>query len=132
MAQYRKKPVTVEAVQWLGHKETPMECVRPYYLATPRYERGLIDTLDGLLTIWSGNWIITGPIGKSLCNSKEFERDYEPADTPSSDERLREACEAIVPSTDYFHNDCVTVLRGRLTTVRNLALRAIAQAKETP
>ena len=49
----------------------------------------------------------------------------------NSHERLLAACKAIVPSTDYFHNDCVTVLRERLTTIRNRALRAIAEAKET-
>jgi hypothetical protein len=59
MAFYRKKPVVIEAVQNSGTTQ--------------------IDTLEGVMTAISGDWIITGVKGEKYpCKDDIFRMTYEP------------------------------------------------------
>ena len=92
MAQYRKKPVIVEAEQWLGHDlgQPEGEIVR-YYRRPDVDERrkckecscimlfhGWIDTLEGGHVVCPGDWIITGVKGEKYpCKLDIFDKTYE-------------------------------------------------------
>ena len=78
MAQYRKKPVVIEATQWLKHGDHPavkteivsnMESVdRIFY----------IETLEGQMLVTAGDYIITGVKGEHYpCKPDIFEMTYE-------------------------------------------------------
>lgn len=95
MTAYRKKPVTVEAEQWLGHKETPMECVlvlpKSWAPSPNETEYGLVATSLGTTAALPGDWVITGASGvRSVCKPDLFAATYEPADTPPVHEKLVE------------------------------------------
>jgi hypothetical protein len=71
MARYRKRPVIVEAVQWFpgtaidGIVEWPGQ--RPY-----------IATLEGMMYVSPGDWIITGVVGEKYpCRDDIFRATYE-------------------------------------------------------
>lgn len=71
--KYRKKPVIVEATQWvkLGDHPAVRECVfgKSY---------GWIDTLEGGHIVSPGDWIITGVAGEHYpCKPDIFEATYE-------------------------------------------------------
>lgn len=86
MAKYRKKPVVIEATQWVGHRlydgvtptvEMPMPPV-PHYLLRKRRRRWQIKTLEGWLNISPNDWIITGIQGEFYpCKPDIFEQTYE-------------------------------------------------------
>lgn len=62
MPLFRKKPVVIEAEQWLG----------PGTLEIP--------TLEGVMTASEGDWIITGVKDERYpCKPDIFEATYEPA-----------------------------------------------------
>lgn len=81
MAQYRKKPVVIEAVQWLG-PETPHPKVREWTdVEAPLGEKGryYVDTLEGPLRVSPGDWIIRGVKGEFYpCKPDIFAATYEP------------------------------------------------------
>ncbi len=72
--KYRKKPVVVEARQWVGHMQTPNRDVAPWYydwagnrcpvcgLGTE--DHGRVKTLEGCLRVCPGDWIICGIKGE--------------------------------------------------------------------
>ena len=75
MAQYRKKPVVIEATQWfkMGDHPAVLESMGnwgPY---------PYIDTLEGPMLVAEGDWIITGVKGEFYpCKPDIFEMTYEP------------------------------------------------------
>jgi hypothetical protein len=85
MAQYRKKPVVIEAIQWNG-KNTPeianfME-VMIRTKTSPEQGNPLgkitIETLEGDMTASIGDWIIKGVNGEFYpCKPDIFEKTYE-------------------------------------------------------
>lgn len=84
MARFRKKPVEVEAVQWFPGKEVPGVVRRTKIVPRfdefdePYQEYFCIDTLEGELTVRSGDWIITGVAGERYpCKPDIFALTYE-------------------------------------------------------
>lgn len=78
MAKYRKKPVEVEAVQWIPtswHKDHLGEDENGvFYLGKGI---GHINTLKGFESITSGDYIVTAWGGKSVVAKQQFEQIYE-------------------------------------------------------
>lgn len=70
--KYRKKPVVIDAVQWLKHGDHPK---------VTEYEKagyGWIETLEGGHIVTSGDWIIKGVNGEFYpCKPDIFEKTYE-------------------------------------------------------
>ena len=100
MAQYRKKPVVIEAVQWTGgpDQEEPVWARDALRLGKDRgFEMPLgamrvihnkygvaycmaIQTLEGTMRAQFGDWIIRGIKGEIYpCKPDIFEATYEPA-----------------------------------------------------
>lgn len=86
MAKYRKRPVVIEAFQFVeGFYEDPAvpdewkdACCRCDGGAT--FVRPHVHTLEGLHWITVGDWIIRGVKGEFYpCKPDIFERSYEPA-----------------------------------------------------
>ena len=77
MAKYRKKPVVIDAVQYLGDISVhtallcePQAGARPY-----------IHTLEGKMSVNYGDWIITGIQGEAYpCKPDIFTATYEAVD----------------------------------------------------
>jgi hypothetical protein len=72
MAQYRKKPVVIEATQWFKHGDHPAvfpateKNTDTWYaeqVGVPVENLGMIDTLEGAHYVTPGDWIITGVQG---------------------------------------------------------------------
>jgi len=107
MAQYRKKPVVIEATQWFQNGDHPKDACETIDTGMPfltegkivRYFRrpdvdgeercatcghrmhnhGWIDTLEGGHTVCPGDWIITGVKGENYpCKPDIFAATYEP------------------------------------------------------
>lgn len=88
MAQYRKKPVVIEALQWNGNnfdeiKNFTNGKVR-YYSYYEKNEYGesknvlVIPTLEGDMMAWIGDYIIRGVKGEYYpCKPYIFEETYE-------------------------------------------------------
>lgn len=91
--QYRKKPVVIDAVQWLGMPENATPII-DWILTndgTARYvnydddnrESIHIDTLEGVMRAQVADWIIRGVKGEFYpCKPDIFVATYEPADMP--------------------------------------------------
>ncbi len=78
MAKYRKKPVVIEAEQFLLGKELPF---RNFGVCCLDNGRWYIDTLEGEMTISDGDFIIRGVKGEfSPCKPDIFAATYEPAE----------------------------------------------------
>lgn len=87
--RFRKRPVVVEAMQWLGRDEDrgPMREFlnggRPGGLLNIRGRHGtdlLIATLEGEMLALPGDWVIRGVKGEFYpCKPDIFEATYEPA-----------------------------------------------------
>lgn len=86
MAQYRKRPVVIEAWQWLG---SGFESDAPKWVKEYRDSRGnwiaptdsnlIIPTLEGDHTASPNDWIIQGIKGELYpCKPDIFEATYEP------------------------------------------------------
>jgi hypothetical protein len=78
--QYRKKPVVVEALQWLGHNREEMKVfVQPSDRAfVCDVDTLMISTLEGDMTALVGDWIIKGIKGEFYpCKPDIFEATYE-------------------------------------------------------
>lgn len=105
MGLYRKRPVVVEATQWVTNGDHPLDnadgrpadhegaIVRYYrtpaldgervckHCALTMHRHGWIDTLEGGHIVCPGDWIITGVNGENYpCKPDIFEATYEPAD----------------------------------------------------
>lgn len=81
-AKYRKKPVVIEAIQYDG--EFTRE-IGDFLVGTPLTNtvegRFAIQTLEGLLCVSKGDWIIRGIKGEHYpCKADIFEATYEPVD----------------------------------------------------
>ena len=80
MKKYRKKPVVVEAVRWMGHNtEEVMEFLsagrRPFTIKQPKV---MIWTLEGIITASLGDYIIKGVHGEFYpCKPDIFHKTYE-------------------------------------------------------
>jgi len=86
MAKFRKKPVVIEAVQFLGTGDSCSEIsefLGGNYAHNHRwkditYEGGFIKTLEGDMEFISGDWIIKGIKGEYYpCKPDIFEATYE-------------------------------------------------------
>lgn len=84
MGRYRKKPVIIEAVQYIEGKEGLAEVLR--FAKDYTYKGGvalngtivLIPTLEGVMTARIGDWIIKGIQGEFYpCKPDIFEATYE-------------------------------------------------------
>lgn len=78
MAQYRKKPVVIEATQWFKHGDHP-EVVQYQSLDPDMQGYGWIMTLEGGHIVTPGDWIITGVNGEHYpCKPDIFAKTYLP------------------------------------------------------
>jgi len=80
--KYRKKPVVIEAVQWLGTKVSWDEIIemgvkwRPGVMGTETF---IVETLEGEHIASKGDFIIKGVAGEFYpCKPDIFEQTYEP------------------------------------------------------
>ena len=76
--KYRKKPVVIEAVWWLGFDKGPHDLG-----IVPKSPdgKGWIDTLEGGHIVTPGDWIITGIKGEKYpCKPDIFEATYDAVD----------------------------------------------------
>jgi len=99
MAKFRKKPVVIEATQWMKNGDHPLDGGSQYEGKLVRYFRrpdvqgsdnclkcinvlkmhGWIDTLEGGHIVCPGDWIITGIAGENYpCKPDIFEATYDP------------------------------------------------------
>lgn len=79
MAKYRKKPVVIEATQWLGWDKGPHDLGVEEEPNTARQATGWITTLEGGHVVTPGDWIITGIKGEKYPVKDEiFRLTYEP------------------------------------------------------
>lgn len=90
-AFYRKKPISIEAFQWLGHDpEEPDHLIR--YFRDPDVignrtcdkctnkmnDHGWIDTLEGGHIVCPGDWVIRGVAGEYYpCKPDIFDMTYD-------------------------------------------------------
>jgi hypothetical protein len=87
MRKFRKKPVVIEAVHFLGNESLAeiinfMENNLPNVEAfNGNIERLTIETLEGNMTALIGDWIIKGISGEFYpCKNEIFLATYEPAE----------------------------------------------------
>jgi hypothetical protein len=70
--KYRKKPIVVEATQWFKHGD------HPAVTRHPEPQLGFISTLEGMMLVIPGDWIITGVQGEHYpCKPDIFNATYE-------------------------------------------------------
>lgn len=79
MVKYRKKPVIIDAVRYVGEENTS-ECM--LFCDVMEYDHGLgeftIQTLEGLMIMNKGDYIIKGIAGEFYpCKPEIFEESYE-------------------------------------------------------
>ena len=76
LKKYRKKPIIIEAEQWfLGKK---INGVRPRSLMKHHVNDMVIDTLEGIMNVCSGDWIIKGVKDELYpCKDEIFKLTYE-------------------------------------------------------
>jgi len=85
MNKYRKKPIIIEAIQWLKQGDHPEVFPIPdkYTDFVPVLEgaTGCIKTLEGHYFVTPGDWIIKGVNGEFYpCKPDIFEKTYEKVD----------------------------------------------------
>ncbi|WP_078379150.1 hypothetical protein [Sutcliffiella halmapala] len=88
MAKYRKKPVVIEAFQWIEQKEDPQWIVdaiekgNVYFINNEPNRRLLaIETLEGTMYASRGDFVIKGVQGEIYpCKPEIFEATYEKVD----------------------------------------------------
>lgn len=79
MAQYRKKPVVIEAEQYQGGVANPWGFDAVFNYADNEYQL-LIPTLEGVMKASPGDWIITGVKGEVYpCKPDIFAATYDAA-----------------------------------------------------
>jgi len=85
--RYRKKPVVIEAKQFIGGPDSAVECMSFAGLPETAYvhlDGGVeylhIGTMEGIMCVHVGDWIIRGVQGEFYpCKPDIFEATYEPA-----------------------------------------------------
>ena len=81
MSKFRKKPVVIEAVQYLGNEATYNEIIS---MGCPRVEREndwAIPTLEGEMTVSVGDYVIKGVKGEFYpCKPDIFAATYDAAE----------------------------------------------------
>ncbi|WP_445222209.1 hypothetical protein ACKWRH_21375 [Bradyrhizobium sp. Pa8] len=95
MAQFRKKPVTIEAFRWTGdadQTEDPIWIVEAIKRGDVMFHKlpltMTIATLEGTMSASPGDWIIRGVKGEIYpCKPDIFAASYETADAPPRDLR---------------------------------------------
>lgn len=81
--KFRKKPVVIEASQWLKHGDHPEVAPYAHQLGVIKGPGpyGWVETLEGGHIVTPGDWIITGVNGEHYpCKPEIFARTYEPAE----------------------------------------------------
>lgn len=74
--KYRKKPVVIEAVQWLGGEQIPPA---PHSVLRQKGQNWEIHSLEGWYKLTPLDWIIRGVKGEYYpCKPDIFEATYEP------------------------------------------------------
>lgn len=78
--KYRKKPVVIEAMQWLGDNFIEIDkFITSYHETYPKTGKVVIATLEGDMIASIGDWIIHGVRGEFYpCKPDIFEKTYEP------------------------------------------------------
>lgn len=95
MKFYRKKPVVIEAMQWMGNN---LEELRRFAPEALRPQSMGIVTPEGVMTISEGDWVIKGVEGEFYpCKPSVFEASY---DEVSGSHRCR-ICQCIVSSDEW-------------------------------
>lgn len=80
MKRYRKKPVVVETVRWMGHnaEEVTEFMSTGQRLFSVKQPKVMIWTLEGIMTASPGDFIIKGVHGEFYpCKPDIFEKTYE-------------------------------------------------------
>ena len=80
--QFRKKPVVIEAVQWLGAMSDVIALVGRDLPTSMSPSSGSlrIETLEGDMEVRQGDWIIRGTEGELYpCKPAAFDATFEPA-----------------------------------------------------
>jgi hypothetical protein len=97
MAKYRKRPIVVDAVQWIGSMAPVIDLVGhdlPTYGPSGQLSSLRIATLEGDHECQIGDWIIKGIQGEFYpCKPDIFAATYEPATRP-----LVEAADVLPPA----------------------------------
>jgi hypothetical protein len=77
--KYRKKPVVIEAVQWTGNNLDELKSFVPREVRHDKINQPMgIITLEGVMTITEGDWIIKGIKDEFYpCKPDIFEATYE-------------------------------------------------------
>jgi hypothetical protein len=79
MGKYRKKPVVIEAVRFIGQEIEGVRVSRP--VPGDGEPCGFIQTLEGEMRADYGDWIITGVAGEMYpCKDSIFRQTYEPVE----------------------------------------------------
>ena len=80
--KFRKKPVVIEAVQWTGDNLSELcKFVPKQFRHNKIYQPMGIVTLEGVMTVVEGDWIIKGLKGEFYpCKPDIFEMTYEPVE----------------------------------------------------
>lgn len=86
MPKFRKKPVVIEAIQWHGFTDGPNYIPKPAMdflgeesgVLCNEHGNLVIKTLEGDMTVSTGDWIIRGVKGELYpCKPDIFEATYE-------------------------------------------------------
>lgn len=81
MNKYRKKPVVIEAVQWIGNYEVIKDFMKQEPVTEYQNEVLVIETLEGTMRADFGDYIIKGVNGEFYpCKPDIFEQTYEPVE----------------------------------------------------
>lgn len=128
--RWRKKPVVVEAKQWLKHGDH--SAVRPYETA-----KGWIETLEGGHIVNPGDWIITGVKGEHYpCKPDIFAQTYEPVEAEvtqlaDDDARLAEIRQWVrAMRAAYPDRDAVSLCQGMVEDLLRLLDEAHADERK--
>lgn len=79
MAKFRKKPVVIEAEQFIAGAPTAPDGICFLDSCKEYFQGPHVHTLEGSLHVSSGDWIITGVKGEKYpCKPDIFEATYEP------------------------------------------------------
>ena len=77
---FRKKPVTIQAMQWKGNNihECLAFCPKARRASGTSEETLIIDTLEGAMICSTGDWIIKGVAGEFYpCKPDIFQKTYD-------------------------------------------------------
>jgi hypothetical protein len=80
MAKYRERPATIEATQWHPGMHVDGVCFKHEYAGAPPECPKVphVHTVDGIVTVLAGDWIITKPNGEKYpCRPHLFAAKYE-------------------------------------------------------